>query len=567
MLTRLRLFRGIGRFDAAVPNIALARNALIYAENARGKTTLAAILRSLATGDAAVVMERHRLASAQTPHVVIEADGGPPAVFENGVWNRTIPQIATFDDAFVDANVCSGLVVESEHRQNLHELILGAQGVAHNQTLVQCSARIEKHNRDLRGLAEAIPAQARGALSADDFCALQPRAGIEQAIDEAERNLAASKQQDAIRAGHEFSPFGLPALDEAVVTSVLARDLPELEKAAADHVQGHAETLGRDGEAWIADGVRRVPQGIDDVADKPCPFCAQGLAGSSIIAHYRAYFGKAYASLKTELAAAATAIERHHGLDTHATFERGMRTISERAQFWSRFVDMPAMDLDTAAIVEAWGAARAACMSALARKQSAPLERMELDCDARAAISRYEKARDRVDQLSGRFQQGNAAVRLVKEQAAAGNTALLEADVARLRAVGIRFAPAIVSHCDAYLAEKTAKTVTETRRDAARAALDNYRANIFPVYQETINDYLRSFGAGFRLEQVTSQNIRGGSACTYNVVINNQAIPVGGAQPARGQPSFRTSLSAGDRNTLALAFFFASLDQDPDRAN
>jgi wobble nucleotide-excising tRNase len=28
-------------------------------------------------------------------------------------------------------------------------------------------------------------------------------------------------------------------------------------------------------------------------------------------------------------------------------------------------------------------------------------------------------------------------------------------------------------------------------------------------------------------------------------------------------PSFRNTLSAGDRNTLALAFFFASLDQDP----
>jgi hypothetical protein len=32
---------------------------------------------------------------------------------------------------------------------------------------------------------------------------------------------------------------------------------------------------------------------------------------------------------------------------------------------------------------------------------------------------------------------------------------------------------------------------------------------------------------------------------------------------ANGGPSFRTTLSAGDRNTLALAFFFASLDQDP----
>lgn len=53
-------------------------------------------------------------------------------------------------------------------------------------------------------------------------------------------------------------------------------------------------------------------------------------------------------------------------------------------------------------------------------------------------------------------------------------------------------------------------------------------------------------------------NTRGGSSCTYTVVINN----VGVALTAAEGPSFRTTLSAGDRNTLALAFFFASIEQD-----
>lgn len=50
--------------------------------------------------------------------------------------------------------------------------------------------------------------------------------------------------------------------------------------------------------------------------------------------------------------------------------------------------------------------------------------------------------------------------------------------------------------------------------------------------------------------------------CNYNVVINNISISIAAAL-ASGGPSFRNTLSAGDRNTLALAFFFASLDQDP----
>lgn len=49
--------------------------------------------------------------------------------------------------------------------------------------------------------------------------------------------------------------------------------------------------------------------------------------------------------------------------------------------------------------------------------------------------------------------------------------------------------------------------------------------------------------------------------------MNNQPVAVAGGTAPAGQPSFRTVLSAGDHNTLALAFFFATLDQDPNLAN
>lgn len=105
MITRLQLLRNIGQFDnvAAAATIPLTRLSLIYAENGRGKTTLSAILRSLGTGDPVPIAERHRLAAAHAPHIVVECTGGPPpAMFENGAWNRTLPDIAVFDDVFVD---------------------------------------------------------------------------------------------------------------------------------------------------------------------------------------------------------------------------------------------------------------------------------------------------------------------------------------------------------------------------------------------------------------------------------------------------------------------------------
>lgn len=172
MINALHLIRNIGRFDSVTSgaNLPLAQLTLLYAENGRGKTTLAAVLRSLATGDPIPIVERRRLAAQHPPHVVVSCTGGPPdAVFQNGTWNRNLPDIVIFDDIFVDENVYSGLGVDSDHRQNLHELILGAQGVALNQQLQAMIARIEVHNSELRRLANAIPPIERGPFSVDDF--------------------------------------------------------------------------------------------------------------------------------------------------------------------------------------------------------------------------------------------------------------------------------------------------------------------------------------------------------------------------------------------------------------
>jgi len=175
-------------------------------------------------------------------------------------------------------------------------------------------------------------------------------------------------------------------------------------------------------------------------------------------------------------------------------------------------------------------------------------------------IAEYDRCRATIATISHRLQVINEQVAIVKERAAASNVVTLRADLARLRAAAARHSAEIAPLCDAYAAAKAAKARTEALRDQARAALDEYRGAIFPEYETAINTYLQRFNAGFRLGRVTSVNTRGGSACSYNVVINN--IPV--ALTAVDGPAFKNTLSAGDRNTLALAFFFASLDKGPD---
>jgi wobble nucleotide-excising tRNase len=570
MIKRLQLLRNIGQFDSVngAANIPLARLTLVYSENGRGKTTLAAVLRSLATGDPMPIAERRRLAAQHPPHAVLDCSGGPPlAIFENNTWNRTLTDLVVFDDVFIDENVHSGLAVQAHHRQNLHELILGAQAVALSTRLQALVAQVETHNTALRAKERAIPAADRGPFSVDDFCVLPARPDIDHAIQEAERALAGARDQDAVRTTPPFDLLSLPAFDLAAIEQILVQDLPALGAATLARVQTHLARLGHDGEPWVAEGMRRIPQGQDTTASGACPFCAQDLQRSPVIQHYRAYFSDAYASLKRTVADTLRAVNLAHGGDVPAAFERALRITVERRQFWSQFCEVAEVALDTAAIVREWRAAREAVIAQLSAKQTAPLDRMELSEETRARVATFAAHQGSIVTLNRRLQGENLAIDIAKERAATANSTVLAADLARLKAVRARHTSEIAALCDVYLLERAGKETTEIQRDQARAALEQHRTTVFPGYQTAINLYLSRFNAGFRLDSVAYANTRGGPTCTYNVLINNVPVPVGGADPAPGEPSFRNTLSAGDRNTLALAFFFASLDRDMGLAN
>ena len=193
MVRSINLLRNIGRFDNlnSGAQLTFSKLTVIYAENARGKSTIAAIMRSMSSGRPELINERTRLGAAHTPHVVIDTGTNSPAVFQNGNWNRIVPEIVVFDDAFVAENVCSGIEVGTTHRQNLHELIVGAQGIALARSLQAEVDRIEAHIRDLREKENAIPAASRGALTVDQFCSLQSLDGLPCLIEDAEKRLAA----------------------------------------------------------------------------------------------------------------------------------------------------------------------------------------------------------------------------------------------------------------------------------------------------------------------------------------------------------------------------------------
>ncbi len=82
-----------------------------------------------------------------------------------------------------------------------------------------------------------------------------------------------------------------------------------------------------------------------------------------------------------------------------------------------------------------------------------------------------------------------------------------------------------------------------------------------------INQYLDAFNAEFAITETKHCYPGGVASSTYQIVINNTAVDVGDGKTPGNMPSFKNTLSAGDRSTLALAFFLAHLERDGGLAN
>lgn len=564
MLTNINLIRNVGRFDSVSvgANLPFQKFTVVYGENGRGKTTLSTILKSLATDDPLLIEQRHRLGAQHPPHVVVAGSTGQH-VFQNGAWSASNDKIVVFDDAFVAQNVCSGIEIASEHCKNLHELIIGARGVALNEALQEHVKKIEEHNAEIRRLGGNIPAGVRGALNVDQFCALEKRDDIDAEIAETERKISAAKASDEVQKRDAFKSFVLPQFDIDGLNELLSRSLPELEAEAAKRVREHLSHAGRNAENWVAEGLPRVDAMAAATGQNDCPFCAQDLGASPVIRHYQAYFSDAYAKLREDVAEAGKALGNDFGGDVAAAYERAIAHLNECRNFWGRFTEIPEQEFDTAATVRALNAAREAVRQQLLAKHAAPFEIARLSEETLNAIGTYDDLRKRHIDAMEVFEEANGKIALIKEQAASSNLSALQTDLENLKRIKARHSDPYVGFCGDYVKALAEKQQTEKARDAAREALNQYQQQVFPQYEAAINKYLGKFHAGYRLGSVSSRNTRSGATCDYKVLINN--VPV--ALSASAGPSFKNTLSAGDRNTLALAFFFASLEQDADLAS
>ncbi len=573
----------VGRFSKLSPHgdVELRPLSLLYGENGHGKTTIAGVLRSLQTGDAAYLSERATLGATgdQTVEILLSAgqtskfsDGtwtqtveillsaGQTSKFSGGTWTQTVADIEIFDSVFVRENVYAGDSVENEHRKNLYDVVVGATGVALRNRIDELDGESRRIASKLRETEEALDSFKQAPFTLDQFLELEPDPDVEEKIRTATTKLNAIRNSKKILGRKSLDELSLPEAPRKTAALLKTR-VEQVAGEAVERVKTHIQKrLGAGGEAWVR-------QGLTYGADKECPFCGQATTEAELLRHFTAYFSDTYDEKVVELRRALNRLEQDFGDRAWAQVQQATLENDAAIQTWSDLADLSNAKVSLDRLEKAWRHLFEVLQRRLNEKLASPTQVPADDTIVEAALQDYEEAASLIRELNDRIKEANDKIDGLKRDAASTDETVIETELRALRNSQIRRSPEVDELCRALVAHRQDRARLTKEKDEAKEQLEQQAGAILERYEASINGFLERFGASFRMTGTKPAFPGGRATSTYKIAIRDVAVDLGDSRTQPGTVCFRTALSTGDRSTLALAFFLARLDQDPNLGN
>lgn len=532
-IREIRALRAIGPFVAleGQGDAPLARLTAIHGPNGHGKTTLAAVLRSLATRDPTAIAERATLGRVGEPTATIVLASGEIARFADGAWSTTGPwptddtALEIFDTTFVTDNVHGGEQVGSAQRRHLYQVVVGAAAVALVRQIDGHDARAREAGRIIAACEAGLRALVDPSFPLESFVALAPDVDVEAELRAVGARLAVARRLAEVMAG--------PDLDEL--------DAPE----------PPADLLG-----LLARAVAPPPR---------CPMCGHAAAAAppddrpataaAAAADHQAQVAaveRAWAAVEHDLGAPALAACRDRVVANDARIER-----------WRDLVELGAAAWSFARLERAWRELVERLREPLARKRACPGLAVDVPPALTAAVVAHADAVAELRAHNVHVRAANRRLAALRQRAPHGPIAELEAQLRRLRHVQLRATPEADALVERLLAARSHKLAHDQAAQRKRAELEAMAQTALATYEAAINRRLLGFGASFALTGTRPSFVGGRASSTYQLALRDATLALGDDHTPRGTPCFRTALGTGDRSALALAFFLARLERDP----
>ena len=582
MINKVERLTSIGKFrnyNAAGP-VNFHKLTVIYGDNGGGKTTLTSVFRSLTTNKPEIVRSR-----ISTNHIAPQAaqitQTGTPNIFHtfgSAGWTTPYADIEIFDIHFVNDNIYSGFDFNDEHKKQLHQFVIGAQGIAIQNQIEQNKAAKATLRQNQANIEQQLIQQVGNNLTADliiSFLGIPATQanGIDQQITAAEAVLASANANSIIQTLQTLSPLIriTSGIDFASIITDLQTTSQAIQNATLEALfSNHCQDLsdnGLDGpENWLQRGFAYVES--KQAANEPtisCPFCKQTIDGNvGILNAYISKFNAEFNALVQRLQLHSTSL---HSFNLDAAIQainNINQTNTGRITSWATHLPNTVQP-PTFNIIADEAVLRAEFQSLIAslrQKIQNPTVAVATDT-ATVFQSSGQTINTKIDSYNQSVTTYNAAITTFRAGIKTVANAQLAVD--RLKRIKKRFEAPIVTLCSQLSAEKHTLRGLETAYTALSQQQQTAAATFFSSYQTRINHYLGNvFKTLFRIDNVVHVAPQGRatqSKIAYKLTIDGKDVSFVPNQPFNA----KECLSEGDKSTIALAFFLSKLDIDPNR--
>lgn len=562
MLEKFICIDNIGVFRKGVQAVVpLKKLVLIYADNARGKSTLSSVLLACAAGDAKDLATRKTVGTTTDQKVVLRFTpaGTAPfnAEFKAESWVGPKPNLHVFNQSFVERNVFASGGVLPEQREALLNLALGQAAVTERaeydrqgEVQKQCATRVSA--------AEGALAGFRGNLTVDQFINLERVDDVEAQLVAVDKEIGEARASAKISSRPSLRTIPVPKFDLSFLSEVLSSSFTSLAIKAERDAKAHfARHNGSETERWVAEGMRHRP-------DEDCPFCGQSTGQLDLLKSYKEYFDGAFTRHLQRVSGLREEVLARLSDRPFAAWGEASEGNRGVWQLWAESLELePLPALDIASAIARLDAVKTSLLALAEAKVRSPHDAFD--------IGHLHVAATELESVAGTAQSYNQAVEEINQRISDYKQKLSKPDVAALELKRKnlatrkgRYEASTVRLVDAVKQARADYKAAEKAKDTAREALDRLMAETLTQFQEAINGWLVKFAAPFQIDKLAPTYIGGRARSEYVLKVRGATVNVGPG--GGGALSFHAALSEGDKRTLAFAFFLAKLFADPDKA-
>lgn len=555
MLERIHRIKGIGLLhDADARALRLQKASFIYADNGRGKSTLASLFRSCSTNRPELLVNRRTIDGNNDQEAILQFSNGQRSSFQNGSWDVERPELLVFDADFVEQNVYAGGQVTADQRKNLLQFALGENAVVAQQEYDLADNNAKTAVSSLRETSNQLEVLHRG-LTQTQFEKIVEVVDADDQISVLNGKIAEAQNISLIQAKALPQELVMPTSNVDDIFNILSTSLENIDLAAEQQVKEHLVIHNKNHlEKWISDGHAYGDEGN-------CLYCNQPLEGVELIQAYRSYFNQDYNQLKSDVSRLKHLINASCSNEIIDRLKSRCETASAVIDGWQEHVEITPPTFDESSARDALSSIGNLLNTLRESKEVNLLDSVGSEEDRNQVARKWQEVLNIVVACNDSILNATAVIADYKNNLAALSIDNLRNQIRDLEWVKIRYRQDVIDLFSQLALDKSQDVAAKAEKQTKKDALNQIMQATLESYKDRINEILRGFGAQFLIPNIDF-NYRGGLRSDYVLKMRGANIALNG-----GVPDFKTSLSEGDKRTLAFAFFIASAESDADLAS